>query len=334
MTHSNNRQIVADGQTRSRINAGVLTPVGIAATCAVAALFMASPAWAANSRSWVSVHGSDLNNCTSVAPCRSFQHAHDATVDGGEVDTMDPGDYGTLNVTKSITIDGGNMGYIQVPINGVGITVNAPAVAGDSPGLGAIVVLRNLSIEDLDGPAFAYYESGILWHSGQSLSIEGVSFKNLEAAIDADAAGPAQLLVKDVTIRYCLLAGVSIESPGTEAVVDHTTIEYVYYGFRFDSGGKATITNSVISYATAAAIQAGNTSSEIGPEINLEDSSILYSAVGLNIIRSTTRIAGNNIHDNTVGMQTLNIGQIVSFGDNRIMGNASGESPSFTTVLK
>lgn len=144
------------------------TKIHTAATCAVAALFMTHPAWALNNRSWVVSFGSDNNNCTALFPCRTFQHAHDVTVDGGEVDVLDPGDYGGLLINKSITIDGGNMGYIQTSVAFV------PAIIVDAPPTGK-VILRRLSIESQ--PQVAGTTGGIAWFTGQALSIEEVSIQ-------------------------------------------------------------------------------------------------------------------------------------------------------------
>src|SRR5438309_11036716 len=80
--------------------------------CAVTGLFVTGSAMASNHRSWVSHNGSDKNDCTISKPCLTFQRAHDQTLDGGEVDVLDPGDYGGLTIDHSITIDGGNMAYV------------------------------------------------------------------------------------------------------------------------------------------------------------------------------------------------------------------------------
>src|SRR5664279_27458 len=56
------------------------------------------PASAQNARSFVSGHGSDSAGCTLAAPCRTFQHAHDQTNSGGEIDVLDAAGYGTLNI--------------------------------------------------------------------------------------------------------------------------------------------------------------------------------------------------------------------------------------------
>jgi len=62
------------------------------------------PAWAQRARVFVSVNGNDSNPCTALSPCRTFQAARDAVQACGEVDVLDTGGYGTLNITKSISI--------------------------------------------------------------------------------------------------------------------------------------------------------------------------------------------------------------------------------------
>jgi hypothetical protein len=65
------------------------------------------PAQAQATRTWVSGVGSDANACTRTAPCLTFAGAIAKTAAGGEIDALDPGGFGTLTITKSITIDGG-----------------------------------------------------------------------------------------------------------------------------------------------------------------------------------------------------------------------------------
>jgi hypothetical protein len=77
-----------------------------------------------HNRSWVSNSGNDTNTRGTISsPCKTFQKAHDNTVAGGEVDVLNAGDYGTLAISKSITIDGGNLGHILALATN-GITIN------------------------------------------------------------------------------------------------------------------------------------------------------------------------------------------------------------------
>src|SRR5258707_8138041 len=71
------------------------------------ALFAVSaPAHAQATRTWVSGVGDDLNPCSRTAPCKTFAGAISKTFINGEIDCLDPGGFGTLTATKSITIDG------------------------------------------------------------------------------------------------------------------------------------------------------------------------------------------------------------------------------------
>src|SRR6266581_7170142 len=80
--------------------------LGAAAACAVTMLFVASPASAQATRTWVSGVGDDVNPCSRTAPCKTFAGAISKTAASGEIDALDPGGFGAVTITKSITIDG------------------------------------------------------------------------------------------------------------------------------------------------------------------------------------------------------------------------------------
>lgn len=58
-------------------------------------------------RTWVSGVGDDVNPASRTAPCKTFAGAISKTATGGEINAIDPGGYGAVTITKSITIDGG-----------------------------------------------------------------------------------------------------------------------------------------------------------------------------------------------------------------------------------
>jgi hypothetical protein len=72
-------------------------------------LFAASTANAQATRTWVSGVGDDVNPCSRTAPCKTFAGAISKTARGGEISVLDPGGYGALTITKSITVDGGGI---------------------------------------------------------------------------------------------------------------------------------------------------------------------------------------------------------------------------------
>src|SRR5687768_8978735 len=75
-------------------------------TVIVSCLFaFASLANAQATRTWVSGVGDDVNPCSRTAPCKTFAGAISKTATNGEINCLDPGGFGTINITKSITID-------------------------------------------------------------------------------------------------------------------------------------------------------------------------------------------------------------------------------------
>jgi hypothetical protein len=66
-------------------------------------LLSSDPAHAAT-RTWVSGVGDDLNPCSRTAPCKTFAGAISKTDPNGIINCVDPGGFGSVTITKSITI--------------------------------------------------------------------------------------------------------------------------------------------------------------------------------------------------------------------------------------
>src|ERR1700749_4686318 len=71
-----------------------------------------APVQAQATRTWVSGVGDDANPCSRIAPCKTFAGAISKTLAGGEIDCLDPGGFGAVTITKSITIDCGGGGIV------------------------------------------------------------------------------------------------------------------------------------------------------------------------------------------------------------------------------
>src|SRR5262245_53228880 len=97
-------------------------------------LAFASFAQAQATRTWVSGVGDDVNPCSRTAPCKTFAGAISKTAAGGEIDALDPGGFGAVTATKSITIDGTTgAGFGSILASGVnGVNINDSA--SGSPG--------------------------------------------------------------------------------------------------------------------------------------------------------------------------------------------------------
>src|SRR5713226_8926604 len=104
----------------------------------------ASMAQAQATRTWVSGVGDDANPCSRTAPCKTFAGAISKTAVDGEIDALDPGGFGAVTITKSITIDGTGTFASVIASGTTAITINiTTTVAQDSL---ATVRLRGLSI--------------------------------------------------------------------------------------------------------------------------------------------------------------------------------------------
>ena len=129
--------------------------IGAKLAIALAALFTvtATPAMAQATRTWVSGVGDDVNPCSRTAPCKTFAGAISKTAAGGQISVLDPGGFGSVTITKSITLKAdGDLGSILA--SGVtGIIINAAATdrvvidgldidgAGVTPGVTGIRIL-------------------------------------------------------------------------------------------------------------------------------------------------------------------------------------------------
>src|ERR1700760_2477603 len=67
-------------------------------------LLASAPASAQATRTWVSGVGDDANPCSRTAPCKTFAGAISKTATTGEINCLDSGGFGTLTITKSITV--------------------------------------------------------------------------------------------------------------------------------------------------------------------------------------------------------------------------------------
>jgi hypothetical protein len=111
---------------------------------ALASWLTAGSAYAQNFHSWVSGTGSG-NACTRTSPCAVFSIAQIATEAGGVISVLDPGDYGTIFITKSLTIraEGVVGGATFNTSNGYWINVQA--------GAGDVVTLEGLHLNGIGG---------------------------------------------------------------------------------------------------------------------------------------------------------------------------------------
>src|SRR4030081_2665305 len=121
--------------------------IGLAAA-SVVVLLNANPARAQASRTWVSGVGDDANPCSRTAPCKTFAGAISKTAAGGEINCLDPGGFGAVTITKSMTIDCHEVfASILAPGGGGAVIISIPVGADTARN----VRLRNLNINGSGG---------------------------------------------------------------------------------------------------------------------------------------------------------------------------------------
>src|ERR1700754_3760571 len=93
-------------------------------------------------RTCISGGGDDVHPCSLTAPCKTFPGAISKTAAGGEIDTLDPGGFGAVTVTKAITLANEGIGEAGILVAGTnGITVNCATDPN------CVVVVRGLQID-------------------------------------------------------------------------------------------------------------------------------------------------------------------------------------------
>lgn len=134
-------------------------------------------------RTWVSGVGDDANPCSRTAPCKTFAGAISKTAAGGEINAIDPGGYGAVTITKSITIRGVGTNASILSSGTNGIIINLPATTDR-------VVIQDIEIEGA-GTCL----SGIRMVSGGSLTVQNTVIRNCQKGIDIDSPADAVITV-------------------------------------------------------------------------------------------------------------------------------------------
>jgi nitrous oxidase accessory protein NosD len=135
---------------------------------------VSSAAGATSQRTFVASTGNDANACSFTQPCRTFARAVTQTTTGGEVVALDSAGYGTVTITKALSIVAAPGAHASITaFNGDAVAINAP----DS-----IVVLRGLTIIGQGGTNGVTFTGASLASSGFGLLIEDCQISGMSGA--------------------------------------------------------------------------------------------------------------------------------------------------------
>ncbi len=292
-------------------------PLTILATFVVFFL-QALPAQAQATRTWVSGVGDDANPCSRTAPCKTFAGAISKTAAGGEISVLDPGGFGAVTITKSITINGDGT-LAGVLTTGQGIIVNA--------GVNDRVILRNLSIVGAGGSA----TNGINWLGGAQLTVDRCSIYGFTTTgINVAKSTDGELYVRDTYITNTS-AGIKMTttSGAVTASVDNVRIDNMTgNGVEGINSVVSNINNSsIFSNAGSAVITSGAST------ITVTNSQLYLNITALNAAASgsTIRTSNNNIFHNATAF-TIAAGATIATGNNNKTGGNGGATVPNGTI--
>ena len=299
----------------------------------VTAIFSAG-APSPSSRTWVSAAlGSDANPCTRMSPCLTFAAALVQTTAGGEINVLDPGDFGAVTINKSVSIYG-----------------DAAGVAGalPSPGTSSIVVSAGSSdVINLHGLVFdganASGTSGVVFLSGARLNInqcvfQGFTTSGMTLSPGVGGANTTLMAVQNTTILNNA-TGILIRPTGGIAAnvrlrrlhIDHNSGD----GLRVDGTGGSGAINVAIADSSAN-FNAGNGIDAVsGPGTATVDiMRVVAAGNGSAGIQSnqasggtaSVTVGSSMLRKNAIGIQATGGASLLSYGNNHVTGNASNGS--------
>jgi hypothetical protein len=264
---------------------------------AAIAMFAALPAAAQATRTWVSGVGDDANPCSRTAPCKTFPGAISKTATGGEINVLDPGGFGGVTITKSITIsaEGVEAGVLVSGTNA--IIINATAASN--------VVLRGLDIEGLGTGLVGIKVLGALG----SLTVENCTIHNFRGTngsgieIAPTTAGTTKVFIKDTQVRnngQNTGGGVFI-NPGAGVTVkgslENVRMENNLFGLKVQGALSNIVARNCVATGNAFS---GFIAATSGSVLTVENSQSSHNQNGVKCDPGTTvRIGNTSISDNS-----------------------------------
>lgn len=295
---------------------------------------LAPAAQAQATRTWISGVGDDANPCSRTAPCKTFAGAISKTAAGGEINCLDPGGWGAVTITKSITLDCSQFpgGILISSGNGINIVVGATDVVvirgltitgiGSSPGTNGIrfasagsLTLENVIIRYQSNAGVAFIPTGaselVIINSTITSTGNAAGTTGGGIVVAPTGAGTAQVTLRDTRLVNNNYYGLFVDTSGSTAVAGTNVVDVAADNSVFSSNflgvnviapsalARVTVTNSVVSHNNRGIA--------------------LTTAAGLIRVSNST-ITGNNRGVGVNGTPTGTSG-IFTFSNNRLNGN-------------
>lgn len=251
--------------------------------------------YAQATRTWVSGVGDDANPCSRTAPCKTFAGAISKTAPGGEIDALDPGGFGALTITKSITLDGGGGQVASVLVAGTnGIVVAAGATDN--------VIIRNLRLDGLRGGGNANAGlHGISFISGNDLNIENCvifGFNNNGVNIALNQNSAASVHIINTVIKNVGGSGVratNAQAPAVQVGIENSYAILDAIGFEAAQHSALVVHNSVAENGTTAGMKAADGGGTSDARLTVSDSVASFNADGIQANTGSAVVVGGSV---------------------------------------
>ncbi|MGH9970088.1 MAG: right-handed parallel beta-helix repeat-containing protein [Pyrinomonadaceae bacterium] len=289
-------------------------------------LMISSVAQAQATRTWVSGVGDDVNPCSRTAPCKTYAGAISKTAKDGEISTLDPGGFGAVTITKSITINGGGggQGYGSILASLVtGVIINITDGAD---------VRKSVRLDWLNINGASTGIDGVRMVAGNTLHVENTlidGFTSNGINLNYTAANTGTVLsVHNTTVRNCVGAGIrtnAFTGGQIKSIISNVHITKCGTGIDQVNGTIGSVHDSVVSLGTTGIQTAEPTA---GSVVNIDSTTISNnSGTGVNVVGgSRARIARCNIFQN--GTSLAPAANVDSGGNNNIVGNTTNTAPA------
>lgn len=271
-------------------------------------------------RTWVSGVGDDANPCSRTAPCKTFAGTISKTAVNGEINCIDPGGFGAVTITKSITIDCTEVSssILSSLVNGVIINITSPT------DLLKTVRIRGISI---NGAGTGI--NGIRVLSASSVFIEDVIIDGFtQHGISVETSvGSTKFVIDRATVSNNLGNGFNtfiIGGASATLSVNNSLFAVNNIGFNLSQSVKTTFQNSIINgNNTGVLVNTG--------ELGMTNCQISGNVVGVQAGNGgTIRMSNNSVIGNNTGLAGTSL---ISFGNNLVKGNNINGSFTSTDLL-
>jgi pro-kumamolisin-like protein/List-Bact-rpt repeat protein len=285
--------------------------------------------------------GSDANPCTRQSPCLTFAAALGQTNAGGEIDVLDPGDFGPVTITKAVSIAYG--------ADSVAGTIPNPGTSGIviSAGTNDPINLRGLIFDGVNASG----TSGVVFLSGARLYVENCAFldfttSGITFSPGAGSANTTQVVVQDTTILNNATGllikptgGIAANAELRQLRIDHNTGE----GLRIDGTGgsgaiKATLADSTASSNASNGIDAvsgpGNASVDVMRIVAAANGSAGIASNQSGGGTASVTVGSAVLYANAIGIQAAGGASLLTYGNNQVTGNVSNGSFTGTASLQ